>query len=153
MTVVFRVTPDPFDRRPDRGDLHYCWGRQRDALQVQDRHLAHYGEQLLQVRDMIPTIQAICDRLQIGLQGATFDQRRELVQLLIDCVIVNGEEVEIRYVIPTTEASTHIRFCHLRKDYFDRPDRRDQRLAHRPFHRQVIRRPMLHRLRQRSETP
>jgi len=95
--------------------------QQRDALQVQDRQLAHYSEQLLQVRDTIPTIQAICTRLQVGLEDATFDQRRELVALLIDCVIVNGAEVEIRYVIPTTEASTHIRFCHLRKDYFDRP--------------------------------
>jgi len=93
--------------------------QQRDALQVQDRQLAHYSEQLLQVRDTIPTIQAICTRLQVGLEDATFDQRRELVALLIDCVIVNGAEVEIRYVIPTTEASTHIRFCHLRKDYFD----------------------------------
>ena len=95
--------------------------QQREALLVQDRHLAHYSEQLLQVRDTIPTIEAICQRLQIGLDHATFEQRRQLVELLIDCVIVTGEEVEIRYVIPTTEASTHIRFCHLRKDYFDRP--------------------------------
>jgi site-specific DNA recombinase len=72
---------------------------------------------LLQVRDTIPTIQAICERLRVGLEHATLAQRRQLVELLIDCVIVNGEEVEIRYVIPTTEASTHIRFCHLRKDF------------------------------------
>ena len=93
--------------------------QQRDALQVQDRQLAHYSEQLLQVRDTIPTIQAICERLRIGLEHATFAHRRQLVELLIDCVIVNEKEVEIRYVIPTTDASTHIRFCHLRKDYFD----------------------------------
>ena len=79
--------------------------QQREALQVQERQLAHYSEQLLQVRDTIPTIEAICDRLQVGLEHATFEQRRQLVELLIDCVIVNGEEVEIRYVIPTTDAA------------------------------------------------
>ena len=95
--------------------------QQRDDLQVQERQLTHYSEQLLQVRAAIPNIQAICERLQIGLEQATFAQRRQLIELLIDCVIVTDDQVEIRYVIPTTDASTHVRFCHLRKDYFDLP--------------------------------
>jgi site-specific DNA recombinase len=33
-------------------------------------------------------------------------------------VIVTNDDVEIRYVIPTSLSSEHIRFCHLRKDYF-----------------------------------
>ncbi len=93
--------------------------RQRDDLEGQARQLAHYSEQLLQVREAIPTVQAICERLQTGLAAATFAQRRQLLELLVDCVIVTDDQVEIRYVIPTTEASTHIRFCHLRKDYFN----------------------------------
>jgi hypothetical protein len=28
-------------------------------------------------------------------------------------------EVEIRYVVPTHPSSEKVRFCHLRKDYFD----------------------------------
>lgn len=92
---------------------------QRDDLESQARKVAHYSEQLLQAREAIPTIQAMCERLQVGLEQATFAQRRQLVELLIDCVVVTDEQVEIRYVIPTTEASTHIRFCHLRKDYFN----------------------------------
>jgi len=39
--------------------------------------------------------------------------------LLIDRVIVTGEEVEIRYVIPTDPSSEQVRFCHLRSDYLD----------------------------------
>src|SRR5207248_148489 len=39
--------------------------------------------------------------------------------LLIDRVVVTDNAVEIRYVIPTTEASRHTRFCQLRTDYFD----------------------------------
>jgi site-specific DNA recombinase len=43
------------------------------------------------------------------------------VLLLIDRVVVTDAEVEIRYVLPTTPESEHVRFCHLRKDYLDQP--------------------------------
>jgi hypothetical protein len=33
--------------------------------------------------------------------------------------VVTDGQVEIRYVIPTTQPSTRTRFCHLRTDYFD----------------------------------
>jgi site-specific DNA recombinase len=52
-----------------------------------------------------------------GLAQATFEQRRALVELLIDRVIVTDGEVEIRYVMPTDRASEQVRFCHLRLDY------------------------------------
>jgi hypothetical protein len=39
--------------------------------------------------------------------------------LLIDRVVVTDDAVEIRYVVPTTETSTHTRFCQLRTDYFN----------------------------------
>ncbi|MDP9382246.1 MAG: hypothetical protein M3Q29_19310, partial [Chloroflexota bacterium] len=41
-----------------------------------------------------------------------------LVELLIDRVIVTDGDVEIRYVLPTSPGSEHVRFCHLRTDYF-----------------------------------
>ena len=47
----------------------------------------------------------------------TFEQRRELVTLLIDRVVVDDEKVEIRYVIPTSPAGEEKLFCHLRSDY------------------------------------
>jgi site-specific DNA recombinase len=55
--------------------------------------------------------------VRVGLASADFEQRRKLVELLIDRVIVTDEEVEIRYVIPTDLSSEQIRFCHLRSDY------------------------------------
>lgn len=56
-----------------------------------------------------------------GLEAATFEQRRQLVLLLADRVVVTDAEVEIRHVMPTSPESEHVRFCHLRKDYFDDP--------------------------------
>jgi len=32
-------------------------------------------------------------------------------------VVVSNEEVEIRYVVPTTKASEQVHFSHLRADY------------------------------------
>ena len=58
-----------------------------------------------------------CTRVGQGLEQATFEQQRQLVELLIDRVVVSDEEVEIRYVIPTSPQGEHTRFYHLRSDY------------------------------------
>lgn len=68
------------------------------------------------------SVAEFCQRVQAGLGHATFEQKRQLVELLIDRVLVTNGEVEIRYVIPTTPSSEHVRFCHLRSDYFRTPD-------------------------------
>lgn len=93
------------------------------------------------------SIEDFCERVRRGLGDATFDQKRKLVELLIDRVIVTSEEVEIRYVIPTDPSSEQVRFCHLRSDYLPNPllgvashfgylsDRIPNRLA--PHHKQV----------------
>lgn len=69
----------------------------------------------------VQSIEAFCQRVQQGLAEATFEQKRQLIELLIDRVVVTEEEVEIRYVIPTSPTSEQIRFCHLRLDYFHLP--------------------------------
>ena len=46
-------------------------------------------------------------------------QKRAMVELLVDRVLVAEGEVEIRYVVPTHPNSENVRFCHLRKDFFN----------------------------------
>jgi hypothetical protein len=41
------------------------------------------------------------------LGHATFAQKRTLVELLIDRVVVTNDKVEIRYVIPTSSAASN----------------------------------------------
>jgi site-specific DNA recombinase len=95
--------------------------QRRHGLRQQLAHLeaqaAHQGEVAAHVRGAA----AFCQRVHAGLADASFAQRRQLVELLIDRVIVTDEEVEIRYVIPTSPRGEQTRFCHLRLDYFDRP--------------------------------
>ncbi|MFL5657387.1 MAG: hypothetical protein ACJ8CB_24800 [Ktedonobacteraceae bacterium] len=91
------------------------------ALAGQVRQLEASVECHHEVAGLVNSIQAFCQRVQQGLAEATFEQKWQLVELLIDRVVVTEEEVGIRYVIPTSSRSEHICFCHLHLDYFDCP--------------------------------
>jgi site-specific DNA recombinase len=100
--------------------------RRRPTLEQQaqavERQLTQLEADVQRRRDLAgltQSIEAFCRRLQSGLDHATFDQKRQLVELLIDRVVVTDGDVEIRSVIPTTPASEHVRFGHVRSDYFD----------------------------------
>jgi site-specific DNA recombinase len=100
--------------------------RRRHDLEQHAQALARQEEQLhsdvtrrQQLAGIAASLEAFRERIQHGLAQASFEQRRQLVLLLIDCVIVTDVEVEIRYVLPTSPESEHVRSCHLRKDYFD----------------------------------
>jgi site-specific DNA recombinase len=88
------------------------------ALETQITQLEAQVDRQAEVAGLLISIEAFCQRVQAGLHSATFQQRRQLIELLIDRVVVTDDEVEIRYVIPTHPGSEHVRFCQLRKDYF-----------------------------------
>ena len=92
--------------------------RKDEALEGQERQLQAQADQRMELAGVADSIEDFCARVQRGLEGATFEQRRRLVELLIDRVIVTDEKVEIRYVIPTDPSSENTRFCHLRTDYY-----------------------------------
>jgi site-specific DNA recombinase len=106
---------DEYERR--RRDLE----QRMRALAGQEELLRHDVARRQQLAGVAASLEAFRTRVQHGLAAASFEQRRQLVLLLIDRVIVTDAEVEIRYVLPTNPESEHVRFCHLRKDYFDDP--------------------------------
>ncbi len=93
-------------------------GQQEADLLAREREVAAQGERLVGLSATAQSMTAVLEQLRVGLDRADFQQRRQLVELLIDRVVVTNGQVEIRYVIPTTKHSTHTRFCHLRTDYF-----------------------------------
>ena len=96
---------------------------QRQAALVRQEEPRHQqAHRLHEAAGLASSGEAFCQRVQTSLETATFAQQRQLVALLIDRVIVTGDAVEIRYVIPTSQPSEHLRFCHLRLDYFRTPD-------------------------------
>ncbi len=88
------------------------------ALETQITQLEDQADRQAEVAGLLISIEAFCQRVRAGLHSATFPERRQLIELLIDRVVVTDDEVEIRYVIPTHPGSEHVRFCQLRKDYF-----------------------------------
>lgn len=97
-------------RRADLEQKFQAFAQQERQLDAQvDRHQ--------ELAALQTSIEAFCQRVQSGLDQATFEQKRQVVELLIDRVIVTESNVEIHYVVPTTPASEHVRFCHLRTDY------------------------------------
>ena len=107
---------EEYQRR--RGDLE----QRLSALTRQSQELREQVSRHSHVAQLTSSVEEFCRRVQIGLTDATFEQRRQLVELLIDRVVVTDEQVEIRYVIPTSPAGEKNRFCHLRSDYFGAPD-------------------------------
>jgi site-specific DNA recombinase len=103
---------DEYRRR--RRDLE----QKDEGLEKQQRQLRVQADQRMELAGVAGSMEDFCARVRSGLEGATFEQKRQLVELLIDRVIVIDDEVEIRYVIPTDPSSEHTRFCHLRTDYF-----------------------------------
>jgi site-specific DNA recombinase len=100
---------------------HCELARRQEALQNQQRQLDARAQQQVALSAVAQSLQDFCAQVRVGLHAATFDQRRALVELLIDRVIVTDNDVEIRYVLPTTCHGPPIRFSHLRVDYLDDP--------------------------------
>ena len=107
---------EEYERR--RRDLE----QHRHGLDRQAEQLAGQIDRQTDIAAMVTSVEAFCQRVRAGLENATFEQKRQLVELLIDRVIVTDGEVEIRYVIPTNPSAEQVRFCHLRTDYFADPE-------------------------------
>ncbi len=88
-----------------------------EALLAQKRQLEASANERIELAKIADSIERFCKQVRSGLANATFEQKRALVELLIDQVVVTNEEVEIRYVVPTSPEEPHQPFCHLRTDY------------------------------------
>ena len=90
-----------------------------EALTTQERQLAAQARQQMDLVQLAQGTEAFCRRVQQGLETASFEHKRQLIELLIDRVVVSHDLVEIRYVIPTSPKGEQSHFCHLRIDYLD----------------------------------
>ncbi len=99
--------------RRRRSDLE----QRRDMLETQQKQLEAQADRQNELAGLSRSMENFSQRVQQGVAQASFEQKRQLVELLIDRVIVTDGEVEIRYVMPTGQAGEQTRFCHLRLDY------------------------------------
>ena len=95
--------------------------RRHATLLAQQRQLDAAAGHRLELQAVADGIEVFCQAIRTGLSAATFEQRRLLAELLIDRVIVTDDQVEIRYVLPTSPGGPHRPFCQLRKDHLAFP--------------------------------
>lgn len=104
--------------------------QRQQMIEQQAGQLQAQAEQRVQLCGLSESLEAFCRRVKAGLAESSFEQKRQLVKLLIDRVVVTDDQVEIRYVIPTSPKSEQIRFYQLRSDYFHYPSSRQH---HKPL--------------------
>jgi hypothetical protein len=88
-----------------------------EAFESQERELGQQTDRRAELSGMVSRVEDYRRRVSEAVAGASFEQKRRLVELLVARVIVTEADVEIRYVIPTRESAEHTRFCHLRTNY------------------------------------
>jgi site-specific DNA recombinase len=107
------ISRDEFERK--RQELTQI----RNGLRQQLRQLRAQAQRQLNLAVLAEGVESFCRRVQTSLDQLSFAQRRQLVELVIDSVLVINGQVEIRYVIPTSSEGEETPFCHLRKVYFN----------------------------------
>ncbi len=96
--------------------------KRQAGLRKQLHQMEVQAQQHVDTANLVAGIEGFCGRVHGSLDTLDFEQRRKLVELLIDCVIVGDDTVEIRCVVPTGPKGENIPFCHLRCDYlYQRP--------------------------------
>jgi site-specific DNA recombinase len=91
--------------------------KRQEGLRKQLREIDSMAEQEIELGAIAESIERFCEQVRKGLEESSFAQKRMLVELLIDRVVVKDGDVEIRYVVPTSPAGVSQDFCHLRIDY------------------------------------
>ncbi len=87
------------------------------SLRAQHQQLEALAGQRRELQQIAASMETFCSQVRTGLEVATFEQKRRLMELLVDQVVVTDEEVEIRYVMPTSPNGARQPFCQLRLDY------------------------------------
>ena len=87
------------------------------GLDRQEQQLAGDAEQHSATAKLAGHVETFCRRVQEGLAVADFQNKRSLLELLVDRVIVTDSAVEIRYALPTGPDGEREPFCRLRSDY------------------------------------
>jgi site-specific DNA recombinase len=88
-----------------------------EAVHIQSSQLEATAAERLELAQIAASIEAFCAQTRPILTEASFEQKRQLVELLLDRVIVTDDRLEIRYVIPTRPDGPLVPFCQLRADY------------------------------------
>jgi site-specific DNA recombinase len=78
----------------------------RRAIATQQRQLDAATQQQQDLASVAASLEEFCGAIRTGLADADFAQRRALVELLVEQVVVTDEQVEIHYIMPVRQPTT-----------------------------------------------
>ena len=70
------------------------------------------NRQHVKLDDLLESVDAFAQRLRQGLENASFEERRQVVCLLIERVVVRGEDVTIEHIVPLKGRFSGLRLDH-----------------------------------------
>jgi len=86
--------------------------QREQALAGQERQLEAPVDRHVEIARLVLSMEEFCRRASQGLEQASWEQKRQLIEWLVARVVVTDGDVEIRYVIPTSRAGEAAHYCH-----------------------------------------
>lgn len=87
----------------------------RQELERQKQEMERHGREAAQAADVLKHLEAFCQKVSAGLQVMTFEERQKLLRLLIDRIVIDGQQVRIEGVLPIGEAGRDVTLRPLRQ--------------------------------------
>jgi len=72
----------------------------RRALERQQQDIERQRKEQVQAQDILARLESFCQRVSLGLDHLTFEERQKLLRLLVDRIVVDGQKIRIEGVIP-----------------------------------------------------
>jgi len=72
----------------------------RGALERQLGDLERQRQEHVQAQDALASLETFCQRVSQGLDSVTFEEKQMLLRLVVDRIVVDGQNVRIEGVIP-----------------------------------------------------
>jgi site-specific DNA recombinase len=74
--------------------------QKRSRLQEQIRNLKAAQKNKIDQEKIFENIEAFCDAVRRGIEDANFEDRRKIIELLVEEVVVTNGKVEIAHIVP-----------------------------------------------------
>ncbi|HWQ96154.1 MAG TPA: recombinase family protein [Candidatus Methylomirabilis sp.] len=74
--------------------------KKRSQLQEQIRNIKAAEKNKIDYEKIFDNIEAFCDAVKRGIENASFEDRRKIIELLIEEVVLTNGKVEIAHIVP-----------------------------------------------------
>ena len=86
----------------------------RQELERQQKEIERQDREAERDSEVLNRLESFCQRVSVGLQGVTWGEKQKLLRLLIDRVVIDGQQVSILGVIPVGQPGQDV-LCPIRQ--------------------------------------